>query len=140
VQGADRVLRYLARSVHRAAITDARILRVDTTTVTFRYQDAQAMAWRTMTLPGEEFLRRFLQHVLPRGLHKVRDYGWWRPQASAIRAQLQQQLAPPVAAPRPDGPSLATPVPKAPCCPACGTGSLFRTRRLRRVPALARPP
>jgi hypothetical protein len=75
VQGADGVLRYLARYVHRAAITDARIVRVDATTVTFRYQDAQARAWRTMTRAGEEFLRRFLQHVLPRGFHKVRYYG-----------------------------------------------------------------
>lgn len=73
VQGADRVLRYLARYVHRAAITDARIVRVDAATVTFRYQHARA--WRSMTLPGDEFLRRFLQHVLPRGLHKVRYNG-----------------------------------------------------------------
>jgi len=49
-----------------------------------------------MTLSGEEFLRRFLQHVLPRGFHKVRYYGWWRPHAAAVRTRLQQQqLMPP---------------------------------------------
>ena len=63
VQGADLVLRYCARYVHRAAITDARIVRVDAATVSFRYQPARARAWRTMTLAGEEFQRRFLQHV-----------------------------------------------------------------------------
>jgi len=94
VQGSALVLRYLARYVHRVAITDARILTVDASTVTFRYQDARARAWRTLTLAGEEFLRRFLQHVLPRGFHKVRSYGFWRPRAAPIRRRLQHQLAP----------------------------------------------
>jgi Putative transposase len=43
--------------------------------VSFRYQDAQAQRWRTMTMPAPEFIRRFLQHVLPQGFHTVRDYG-----------------------------------------------------------------
>jgi len=140
VQGAECGLRYLARYVHRAAITDARIVRVDATTVTLRYQDAQARAWRTMTLAGEEFLRRFLQHVLPRGLHKVRYYGWWRPQAAATRTRLQRQLAPPVPSSRDELPDVPVGIPPAPCCPQCGTGHLLRTRRLLRVRALARPP
>ena len=146
VQGADLVLRYLARYVHRAAITDARIVRVDATTVTFRYQDAQARAWRTMTLSGEKFLRRFLQHVLPRGFHKVRYYGWWRPQAAATRTLLQQKLAPPAHTPRSDHPPTHVAVPHATCCPHCETGHLLRTRRLRRAYAAtsdltrARPP
>ena len=140
VQGADLVLRYLARYVHRAAITDARIVRVDAATVTFRYQDARARAWCTMTLSGEEFLRRFLQHVLPRGFHKVRYYGWWRPQAVATRTRLQQQLAPPDPSPRRDGPPADATCAPVPCCPHCGTGHLLRTRRLLRAPALARPP
>ncbi len=139
VQGADRVLRYLARYVHRAAITDARIVCVTATTVTFRYQDARARAWRTMTLPGEEFRRRFLQHVLPRGLHKVRYYGWWRPQAAAVRARLQQQLTPPRRAPRHDRPDASGPAASPVCCPQCRTGHLIRTRRLQ-ARTRARPP
>jgi len=151
VQGADRVLRYLARYVHRAAITDARIVSVTASTVTFRYQHAATRRWRTMTLSGEEFLRRFLQHVLPRGLHKVRYYGWWRPQAAGTRAQLQQQLA--RVAPAGARP-LAPVVPPAdadarvtaPACPCCGLGQLVRSGLVRRAPARpwarphARPP
>ena len=145
VQGADCVLRYLARYVHRAAITDARIVRVDATTVTFRYRDATACGWRTMTLRGEEFLRRFLQHVLPRGFHKVRYYGFWRPQASATRVQLQQQLASVPSRVRLTVPdvSAATPVSSAPRCPQCGQGQVYRTRRLLRAshaPAWIDPP
>ena len=143
VQGADLVLRYLARYVHRAAITDARMVRVDATTVTFRYHNATARAWRTMTLPGAEFLRRFLQHVLPRGFHKVRYYGFWRPRAAATRIQLQQQLAPvPRVAPVTAAPSPAR-VTCVPLCAACGLGHVYRTRRLVRARdaiALAQPP
>lgn len=135
VQGADCVLRYLARYVHRAAITDARIVRVDATTVTFRYRDATARGWRTMTLRGDEFLRRFLQHVLPRGFHKVRYYGFWRPNAAAARAELQQRLAPAsVPAPRAErDESPPSALAFEPTCPHCGQGHLYRTRRLLRA-------
>ena len=77
--GNDAVLRYLSRYVFRTAISNARILAVDQTHVTFRYKDRKADAWRTKRLPGIEFLRRFLQHVLPRGFHRVRYYGLWHP-------------------------------------------------------------
>ena len=134
VQGSALVLRYLARYVHRVAITDARILTVDASTVTFRYQDARARAWRTLTLAGEEFLRRFLQHVLPRGFHKVRYYGFWRPRAAPIRLRLQHQLAPaprPASLASPDGPH-ATPAPRRRCA-QCATGQLHIIRQLARV-------
>lgn len=52
---------------------------MDQTHVTFRWKDRKADAWRTERVPGVEFLRRFLQHVLPRGFHKVRYYGLWHP-------------------------------------------------------------
>lgn len=77
--GNDAVLNYLSRYVFRTAITNARILDMDQTHVTFRWKDRHADAWRTERLPGVEFLRRFLQHVLPRGFHKVRYYGLWHP-------------------------------------------------------------
>lgn len=126
VHGRDRVLRYLARYVHRVAITDARVLRVADGHVTFRYTD-RAHAWRTMTLPSDEFLRRFLQHVLPRGFHKVRYYGWWRPAATALRTALQQQLA---AASRLAtraarlAPAQAAVTPVRYRCPRCARGEL----------------
>ena len=75
--GNDAVLNYLSRYVFRTAISNARILAVDETHVTFRYKDRAADTWRTMRLEGVEFLRRFLEHVLPRGFHKVRYYGLW---------------------------------------------------------------
>jgi len=75
--GNDAVLNYLSRYVFKTAISNARILAVDETHVTFRHKDRGTDTWRTMRLPGVEFLRRFLQHVLPRGFHKVRYYGLW---------------------------------------------------------------
>lgn len=83
-QSHNAVLDYLARYVHRIAISNARILRMDEHTVTFRYKGQ-----KTETVKGHEFMRRFLQHVPPKGFHKVRYYGLWssgkRPQRDAIR-------------------------------------------------------
>jgi hypothetical protein len=78
-QGNDAVLSYLSRYVFRTAISNARILDMDETHVTFRWKDRNSSAWRSQRLPGVEFLHRFLQHVLPRGFHKVRYYGLWNP-------------------------------------------------------------
>ncbi len=76
-QGNDAVLSYLSRYVFRTAISNARILGMDQTHVSFRWKDRKANAWHVERLPGIDFLRRFLQHVLPRGFHKVRYYGLW---------------------------------------------------------------
>ena len=73
------MLSYLSRYVFRTAISNARILGMDQSHVTFRWKDRNANGWRTERLPGVEFLRRFLQHVLPQGFHKVRYYGLWHP-------------------------------------------------------------
>ena len=75
--GNDAVLKYLSRYVFRTAISNARILSMDDTHVTFRWKDRNADTWQTLRLPGVEFLRRFLQHVLPRGFHRCRYYGLW---------------------------------------------------------------
>lgn len=94
-RGTGAVLDYLGRYVHRIAITNTRILAMDDATVTFRYKDRKQSQWRTCTLTGHEFMRRFLQHVLPKGLHKVRYYGLWNPKKSARldSARLGLQLA-----------------------------------------------
>ena len=73
------MLNYLSRYVFRTAISNARILGMDQSHVAFRWKDRNAEAWRNERLPGVEFLRRFLEHVLPRGFHKVRYYGLWHP-------------------------------------------------------------
>jgi hypothetical protein len=95
--GNDAVLSYLSRYVFRTAITNARILGMDQTHVTFRWKDRTADAWCTERVPGVEFLRRFLQHVLPRGFHKVRYYGLSHPskREQAARAWLLLILAAP---------------------------------------------
>jgi hypothetical protein len=89
-QGETGVLDYLARYVFRIAITNARLIGMDEATVTFRYKDRKAQCWRTCTVTGHEFMRRFLQHVLPKGFHKVRYYGLWHP---ARRAHLHNARA-----------------------------------------------
>lgn len=91
-QGHTPVLDYLARYVHRIAITNTRILAMDHATVTFRYKQRNKAAWRTCTLGGHEFIRRFLQHVLPKGFHKVRYYGLWHPSKRALRRTLRITL------------------------------------------------
>lgn len=79
IQGPERVLDYLGRYVHRVAITNRRILSLDDHGVTFRYKDSREQRWKTMTLSHLEFTRRLLQHVLPRGVHKVRNFGLFAP-------------------------------------------------------------
>ena len=68
----SEALQYLAPYVFKVAIGERRILAVDAHHVRFRYQKPHSNRVRTMTLPLIEFMRRFLQHVLPRGFMKVR--------------------------------------------------------------------
>jgi hypothetical protein len=72
-------LKYLAPYVFRVAISDRRIVSYDDNSVTFSYRKSGSKRWRRMTLDPSEFLRRFLQHVLPTGFQKVRHYGFLSP-------------------------------------------------------------
>ncbi len=76
--GPEPVLAYLARYTHRVAISNSRLVSLDERGVTFRYKnyrrDGQAR-YRAMTLSADEFIRRFLLHVLPKGFHRIRHYG-----------------------------------------------------------------
>jgi hypothetical protein len=75
--GAPAVLRYLGRYTHRVAISNHRLIAFDGDRVTFRWKDyAHGNQWRTMTLGAMEFLRRFVQHVLPRGFVRIRHFGY----------------------------------------------------------------
>lgn len=75
--GPEHVLQYLARYTHRVAISNHRLLSVDDHEVRFRWKDyAHHNKRRAMTLSNEEFLRRFLQHILPRGFPRIRYFGW----------------------------------------------------------------
>ena len=145
--GEQAVLDYLARYVFRIALTNARIVGLDEETVTIQYKDRKTARAQTCRLSGEEFMRRFLQHVLPRGFHKVRYFGLWHPvqrhNAARVRQMLQLQaplkLEPaqdPVDAPL--EPADAEPVsPIEPMiCSHCHQGRLIFIRRLTRPQAM----
>lgn len=89
---ARKVLNYLGRYVHRIAITSNRILSLENGRVTFRYQNSETREWKPMQLPAKEFLRRYLQHVLPQGFHKVRYYGLLSPGNRVTLKRLQLLL------------------------------------------------
>jgi Putative transposase/Transposase zinc-binding domain len=72
-------LKYLAPYVFRVAISDRRIVSYDDGQVTFSYRRSGSNRWRNMTVDSHEFIRRFLQHVLPNGFQKVRHYGFLSP-------------------------------------------------------------
>jgi hypothetical protein len=142
-EGEEAVLRYLARYVFRIAITNSRIVGLDETGVSIRHKHRASNRWRTLRLSGHEFMRRFLQHVLPKGLHKVRYYGLWHPaqREQAAQARLLLLLDLP-AAPGPQPRSIArvkdTPsardghVPSVSprICPCCEEGHLVRVSTL----------
>jgi hypothetical protein len=126
--GPAHVLPYLARYTHRVAISNHRVVNVADGHVTFRWKDSvHGGAQRTMTVRGEEFLRRFLLHVLPRGFVRIRFFGFL---SNRQRAQLlprcQQVLAdsPPSPLPEP-----ATERPASWVCPRCG-GAMHMIERL----------
>jgi hypothetical protein len=76
--GPETVLAYLSRYTHRIAISNRRLVSFDERGVTFRYKDYRAQhryRWKSMTLVTDEFIRRFLLHVLPRRFHRIRHYG-----------------------------------------------------------------
>lgn len=77
----EKVLEYLARYLQRIAITNRRITNSNQKeeTVTFKYKPVDAKNWKYITLNALEFMRRFLQHVLPKGFHKARYYGFLSP-------------------------------------------------------------
>lgn len=136
-EGEQAVLDYLARYVFRTAITNRRITALDDQTVTFQYKkrDGGAGKGRSCTLPGQEFMRRFCQHILPQGFHKVRYYGLWHPSKRALAARVRQMLLLERKQPLPVEPIdtvvAASPEAKPPrLCPHCGKTDLVPVRRL----------
>jgi len=125
--GPEAVLAYLSRYTHRVAISNSRLISFDDAGVTFKYKDYRAKGReraKVMTLAADEFIRRFLIHVLPSGFHRIRHYGLF---ASGKRveniARVRQLLNTPAqqndaaAADSPGGdepPALSRP------CPCCG--------------------
>lgn len=85
----DHVMKYLGRYTHRVGMANSRLVDVRDDAVTFRTKDG-----KTATLSPVEFLRRFVQHVLPEGFHKIRHYGLYAGAADAARRQALEFLNP----------------------------------------------
>jgi hypothetical protein len=102
--GPSQVLGYLGRYTHRVAISNHRLLAFDNESVTFRWKDyAHGNKQRKMTLAASEFLRRFTQHILPRGFVRIRQFGYLANTHRSARLALARQLL--AVAPEPTGPS-----------------------------------
>ena len=149
--GPAQVLKYLGRYTHRIAISNRRILSIADGRVTFKYKDRQHNDQeKVLTLDAEEFVRRFLLHVLPAGFHKIRHYGLLAARnrrTKLLAAQLR--LAPEAQSQFPDSGTVVTEQPTArPCCPVCGSSEwvkledlppkVFRANMLR--PTARAPP
>jgi hypothetical protein len=126
--GPRAVLAYLARYTHRVAIANSRLISADKTGVTFKCKDYRiqgAGRYKTMTLPTHEFIRRFLIHVLPKGLHRIRHYGLFangKNRAANIAHARQLLAVPQSATPQNIDPAAVSDQPRAlpTPCPCCG--------------------
>lgn len=117
--GPTQVLRYLGRYTHRVAISNHRLLAFDGEHVVFRWKDyARGNKHRKMRLNAVEFLRRFVQHVLPRGFVRIRQYGFLANRCRTVRlAQARQLLGVTTKAPEPYTETASNPTKR---CPHCG--------------------
>ncbi len=138
--GPQKVLEYLARYTHRIAISNDRLIAVEDDHVVFRYKDyAQGGIWRTRRLPAEAFIRRFLQHVLPRRFVRIRYFGllgnrYRRENLQRARALLEAEPPEPIA---PEGETRQEMLERLTGvdpnrCPKCGQGRLKHSRELPR--------
>lgn len=121
----EKVLDYLGRYAFRIAISNSRLESFHNGEVRFRYRDNRTQQTCRVTLPAEDFIARFLQHVLPRGCVKVRYYGICSPsrrkqlaQARGFLLSRQPPVDPPTSAP-------SSQVPAAARCPVCHQGILI---------------
>jgi hypothetical protein len=149
---AEHVYRYLGRYSHRVAIANSRLIAMEAGRVRFRYKDyAHGNRIRQMTLSAEEFIRRFLLHVLPKRFVRIRHYGLMAARnvdtkLARCRALLERTAEPSPAPPQP--PALDPPVPEEDraTCPCC-RGPLRRRElsagyaalRLTSGPTIVRP-
>jgi len=140
--GPEAVLAYLSRYTHRVAISNRRIIAFDGNGVTLSYKDYRkdgADRQRVMTLPADEFIRRLLLHVLPRGFHRIRHYGLLASSARKANLALARQLL--NVAPDPEEHSAEDPLDPRPPCPCCGGHMImietFERWRQPRAPPVA---
>jgi hypothetical protein len=142
--GPAAVLAYLSRYTHRVAISNRRLVAFDERGVSFRWKDYRAKGktrYKTMTLSAEEFMRRFLLHVLPSGFHRIRHYGLIANagrKGNLARARKLLQLVPEAAQPEPPDEPTATVQPMF-VCQDCGAPMLIIETFARGQPIRAPP-
>ena len=88
----EATLKYMANYVFRVAISNNRIISFDEKTVKFRYRKTNSKRWRVMKLDAMEFIRRFLQHVLPHGLMKIRHYGFLSSTSKMVIQKIREMI------------------------------------------------
>ena len=125
--GASAVFRYLGRYTHRVAISNHRLLAFDSERVTFQWKDyAHDDRRRTMMLSAMEFLRRFVQHILPRGFVRIRQSGFLANTCRRARVALARRL---LATPSANAPTTTTttdrPTRATWACPHCGAAMII---------------
>ena len=146
--GPEQVLNYLGRYTHRVGISNNRLLNIDQGKVTFRWKDYRHHdQQKVMTLEADEFIRRFLLHVLPDGFQRIRHYGFLAHRYRQVRLALCRQLLGVVLTltgivPSPDKPDYRDVYEKLTGqslrdCPVCHRGQMVVIAFL---PASGRPP
>lgn len=123
---------YLGRYLYRGVIAEKDILHMDRQTVTFRYRDSKSGKWARRTVAGVEFLRLVLQHVLPKGFRRARNFGFLHPNSKRLVALLQLVLRVSFQ------PAQTTPRPAWICACCGGIKTVVRTGIDRRDVALPR--
>ncbi|RLJ05214.1 MAG: transposase [Candidatus Aenigmatarchaeota archaeon] len=112
-------LRYLARYVFRVAISNNRIKSIENNVIRFTYKDHERKTWKTMELDAMEFIRRFLQHVVPKGFMKIRHYGFLNPNSAFPIEKLRELISlihKVISDIAPQIPVIKKHVIKCPCC------------------------
>ena len=142
--GPDAIVDYLARYTHRIAISNHRLVRMENAKVSFTYKDYKTgIPNKTMSLDANEFIRRFLLHVLPNGFQRIRYYGFMANCHRANKLTLCRRL---LHAEQADQPPLQEPADRLTLfqsltgvdpfqCPRCHTGRLVRSKNLSPTPA-----
>jgi hypothetical protein len=133
--GPEQVLKYLARYTHRVAISNHRLVKLEDGKVTFRHRDyADGGKEKLLTLSAEEFLRRFVQHVLPKGFMKIRHYGLLASRQREARLRQSRRLLLPKLALQ-GSPATGIEPAEPARCPHCGSVRRVRGELLPRVPS-----
>ncbi len=143
--GPEAVLAYLSRYTHRVAISNQRLVCADANAVAFRWKDYRIKSGdrqKVMRLPTEEFIRRFLMHVLPDGFHRIRHYGLLASaQRKANIAKVRALIG--ASAPEQEPRYADDPAPLAlrEPCPCCGgTMLIIETFKRGQIPRSRAPP